>query len=145
MAKTVRQVRRDAQRYYSPTSEALSYPLRNPRPMRRKQAAPVVRKGLYYRDAGQTQRPFSFCALVTLVLLFGVALSIVMSYALIAGRRSAIRGFAVELQQVQEENNLIRAQIAERYDIREVEHIAGTRLMMARPLPHQIVHIYVPR
>lgn len=137
-----------ARTYYSAGSNALQPSVDDGglrRKRRRKVKTKIVRKGLQYRDVGRTQMPFSMYALGTVVLLFAVSLSTVMSYALISDRRAAIRGLEAELLQVREENDLIRAQISERYDINEIERIASTRLMMGRPMPHQVVHIYVPR
>lgn len=142
MPKTMRQVRRDSRAYYSPTSEALQQPQARPKRIPKPK---VVRKGWDYRNVGQTQKPFSLCTLATVVLLFGVSLGIVVGYSLVWSSRIEVRDLEGELRQIQEENNLIRAQIAELYDINEIERIASTRLMMGRPLPHQVVHIYVPR
>ena len=128
--------------YYAHTSEALIEPPGGEQaaPRRKKERKPK----LQYRDVGQTSMAFSPLSIVTIVLLFVVALGIVMSFALIFERQSVIRGLTNELRQVEEDNNLIRAQISQSYDIREIERIAAHRLMMGRPQPHQIVHIYVP-
>ena len=132
--------------YYSYTSEALSRP---PKEESAKPRRKRVKKGgkpkLEYRDVGQTSRAFSPLSIVTLALLFAAALGTVMSFALIFERQSAIRSLTNELRQIEEDNSLIRAQISQSYDIREIERIAVQRLMMGRPQPHQIVHIYVPR
>ncbi|MCL2851920.1 MAG: cell division protein FtsL [Defluviitaleaceae bacterium] len=132
--------------YYSHTSEAFSRPSRVERAAapRQKRIKKVRKPKLQYRDVGPTSRAFSPLSIVTLVLLFAAALGIVMSFALIFERQTAIRSLTAELRQIEEDNNLIRAQISRSYDIREIERIATQRLMMGRPQPHQIVHIYVP-
>ena len=131
--------------YYSHTSEALSQPPERERVKpRQKVSKREPKPRLQYRDVGQTSKAFSPLIIITLVLLFAVALGIVMSFALMFERQSVIRGLTNELRQIEEDNNLIRAQISQSYDIREIERIAAQRLMMGRPQPHQIVHIYVP-
>ena len=132
--------------YYSHTSEAFSQPLRRGDAAKTRQKKPkkVRKPRLQYRDVGPTSKSFSPLSIITVILLFAVALGTVMSFALIFERQAAIRSLTNELRQVEEDNNFIRAQISQSYDIREIERIATQRLMMGRPQPHQIVHIYVP-
>ena len=131
--------------YYSYTSEAFQ-PLRhNPAPKGAKRTKNTRKSKLRYRDVGQTSRIFSPLSIITLVIMFAAAIGIVMSSALIVERQHTIRALTSELRQIEEDNNLIRTQISLSYDIREIERVASQRLMMGRPQPHQIVHIYVPR
>jgi len=140
--------RRSYADYYSHTSEARQ-PLwdksAQPRRKRVKKVRNETNSRLEYRNVGQTSGSFSSLSIITLVLLFVVAIGIVMSFAMIADKTIAVRNMTNELRQIEEDNNLIRTQIAQSYDIREIERLATTRLMMGRPQPHQIVHIYVPR
>jgi len=134
--------------FYSPTSEARqplwNKPTAQPRPKKVKKEKKAAKPKLEYRNVGQTSKAFSLLSLVTLVLLFAAALGIVMSFAIVADQANNIRSLTAELRQIEEDNNLIRTQIAQSYDIREIERIASQRLMMSRPQPHQVVHIYVP-
>ena len=133
--------------YYSYTSEAFkplpteSESKPNAKKGKKKQSKP----GLQYRDVGPTSRMFSPLSLITLVIMFAAALGIVMTSAMIVDRQQTIRALASELRQIEEDNNLLRTQISQSYDLREIELIASQRLTMGRPQPHQIVHIYVPR
>ncbi|MCL2674328.1 MAG: cell division protein FtsL [Defluviitaleaceae bacterium] len=129
--------------YYSYTSEAFQPLHYEPEP--RKRMKKIRKPKLRYRDVGQTSRMFSLLSLITLLIMFAAAIGIVMSSALVVERQQNIRALTSELRQIEEDNNLIRTQISLSYDIHEIERIAGQRLTMGRPQPHQIVHIYVPR
>jgi len=87
---------------------------------------------------------FSAMSLITVILIFVAAIGLVLSYAMINDRQAQIRSLMNELGRLEEDNNLIRAQLSQAYDIREIERIAIQRLMMGPPQPHQVVHIYVP-
>jgi len=133
--------------YYSYTSEAFSQPLRNEPIVKPSKTGKkkVKKSGLHYRDVGETSAMFSLYSLITLVIMFAAALAVVMTSAVIVDRQQQIRVLTAELRQVEEDNNMLRTQISQSYDLREIERIASQRLTMGRPQPHQIIHIYVPR
>jgi len=87
----------------------------------------------------------SWRVVVTLVLIFAVALGSALTFANIASVESQIVRARNDRMRYQQATMALRDQASERYTREEIERIARERLGMTWPDPSQIIEIYVPR
>jgi cell division protein FtsB len=96
-------------------------------------------------DREDHRNKISFRMLFTLFLVFFVAISSALYYAVILDIQTRTANARRQANEQRETNAALRAEITQRYSLDEVERIAVDRLGMAKPDISQVVRINVPK
>ena len=86
--------------------------------------------------------PRGIIAVVVVFFLGALASAVPFSRITVVNRQIATAQRDINIMRAN--NRTMRAQIAERFSLDEIERIATTRLGMTRPDPAQVLYIYVP-
>jgi hypothetical protein len=87
----------------------------------------------------------AFMPYVALFVFFAGLIAVVFCGVKIVEMRMEINSLSRRHQEILDTNMLKSAQLAKSIDLKEVEHVATTRLGMVKPAQHQIVRVSVPR
>lgn len=128
-----------------PLSHEIEPPLLDREPKQRIRIRKRVNKRPVYVRCKDQKQKTSISAIITVLLIFAGCLSIALSYAMTSSIRSNIIKLQNELKEKQEHNSSLRAEVAESYNLNEIEKIATTRLGMSKAKPYQIVNINVSK
>lgn len=140
--------------FYSYTSEA--YDVLHDRHERYYKPRPVQRKNIVKRKRISSNKPkymidmsnrskVAFMPYVALFVFFAGLIAVVFCGVKIVEMRMEINSLSRRHQEILDTNMLKSAQLAKSIDLKEVEHVATTRLGMVKPAQHQIVRVSVPR
>ncbi len=83
--------------------------------------------------------------IVSIFIIFFGIIALTVSSAAIRKSQLDITNMHLELTRLEEEGAMTKAEIAEEYDVSQIEKIATSRLGMNKPKPYQIVYIDVPK
>ncbi len=140
-----KRIQRRSLPYYSPTSEAFAVdPVQQEELRPRRRPLPRRAKIVRYKLVNEGKK-ISLLAMLTVIFIFSGLLSVASFFTLISEKQSEISTLSNMHKKLQEANLITQAQIAQGYDLKEIEQIAKTRLGMDRPKPHQITYISVPK
>lgn len=104
----------------------------------------VKSRPVYVRYQDQ-KRKISIQSVITVLLIFAGGLSIALSYAMVSNVQSNLLKMQNQLKERQEHNISLRADVAENYNLGEIERIATTNLGMSKAKPYQTVYINVSK
>ncbi len=80
-----------------------------------------------------------------ILILFAGCLFIMLQYASITFNQKEIKKLKTELKDIQNENMLLKSEIAETINLTYIKECAIERLGMMEPAAHQIIYIDIPK